>query len=85
MFYPISLCIFAAGFTYNIVDLNVFMVMVNKKKVKIDLGHGFIFEDGEVKKVLKEGQPLQEWMTWDEGWQWVISSLKRLKQEYERT
>ena len=59
--------------------------MKNKKKVKIDLGHSFIFEDGEVKKVLKEGQPSQEWMTWDEGWQWVISSLKRLKQEYERT
>ena len=59
--------------------------MENKKKVKIDLGHGFIFEYGEVKKVLKEGQPSKEWMTWDEGWQWVISSLKRLKQEYERT
>ena len=59
--------------------------MKNNKKVKIDLGHGLIFEDGEVKKVLKESQPSQEWMTWDEGWQWVIGSLKKIKDAYEHT
>lgn len=53
--------------------------MKNKKKVRIDLGRGLIFEDGE----LKEGQPSQEWMTWDEGWQWVIASLKKIKDAYE--
>ena len=59
--------------------------MKNNKKVKIDLGHGLIFEDGEVKKVFKEGQPSQEWMTWDELWQGVIGSLKKIKDEYEHT
>ena len=57
--------------------------MENKKKVKIDLGHGCLFEDGEVKSVLSEEQESEMWMTWDEGWQWVINSLKKIADEYD--
>lgn len=57
--------------------------MINKKNVKIDLGYGCLFEDGEVKSVLSEKQESEIWMSWDEGWQWVISSLEKIANEYE--
>ena len=53
------------------------------KKVRIDLGNGCLFEDGEIKSVLSEEQESETWMTWDEGWQWVIGSLEKIADEYE--
>lgn len=53
------------------------------KKVKIDLGHGCVFENGEIKSLLSEKQESEIWMSWDEGWQWVISSLEKIANEYE--
>lgn len=58
--------------------------MKNKKKVKIDLGNDCLFEDGEIKSRLSEEQKSEKWMTWDEGWQWVINSLEKIANEYER-
>lgn len=57
--------------------------MDNKKKVKIDLGHGCLFENGEIKSLLSEEQESEIWMSWDDGWQWVISSLEKIANEYE--
>ena len=54
----------------------------NKKGVKIDLGYGCLFEDGEIKSVLSEEGESDIWLTWDEGWQWVLSSLKKLAEKY---
>jgi hypothetical protein len=48
----------------------------NNKKVRIDLGNGCLFEDGVIKSVLSEEQESDIWMSWDEGWQWVINSLE---------
>lgn len=55
----------------------------NKKIVKIDLGNGCLFENGDIKSVLTEEQESEIWMSWDEGWQWVINSLQKISNEYE--
>lgn len=55
----------------------------NKKIVKIDLGNGCLFENGDIKSVLTEEQESEIWMSWDEGWQWVINSLQKISDEYE--
>lgn len=55
----------------------------NNKTVKIDLGNGCLFENGEIKSVLTEEQESEIWMSWDEGWQWVINSLQKIADEYE--
>ena len=54
-----------------------------KKKVRIDLGYGCLFEDGEIKSVLSEEEESDIWLTWDEGWHWVISSLKKIAEKYD--
>lgn len=54
----------------------------NKKIVKIDLGNGCLFENGDIKSVLTEEQESEIWMSWDEGWQWVINSLQKISDEY---
>lgn len=55
----------------------------NNKKVRIDLCNGCLFEDGVIKSVLSEEQESDIWMSWDEGWQWVINSLEKIADEYE--
>lgn len=55
----------------------------NNKKVRIDLGNGCLFEDGVIKSVLSEEQESDIWMSWDEGWQWVINSHEKIADEYE--
>ena len=55
----------------------------NNKKVRIDLGNGCLFEDGVIKSILSEEQEFDIWMSWDEGWQWVINSLEKIADEYE--
>ena len=55
----------------------------NKKIVKIDLGNGCLFENGDIKSVLTEEQESEIWMSWDEGGQWVINSLQKISDEYE--
>jgi hypothetical protein len=42
-----------------------------------------LFEDGVIKSVLSEEQESDIWMSWDEGWQWVINSLEKIADEYE--
>lgn len=51
------------------------------KKDKIYLGKDCYIEDGEIKSTLSEEQESEKWMTWDEGWQWVISSLEKIGEE----
>lgn len=47
----------------------------------IDLGNGFYFNDGEIKNRVNESTECKEWMTWDEGWKWVIS-LKKIEERH---
>lgn len=49
-------------------------------KKSLYLGYGCIFEDGEIKEI-DDSEDI--WMTWDEGWQWVMDSLRRID-EFER-
>ena len=51
--------------------------------MRIDLGRGCFFEDGEIKSTLSKEQESEMWLTWDEGWQWVINSLQKIADEYE--
>ncbi len=51
--------------------------------MRIDLGRGCYYEDGEIKSTLSEGRESEIWLTWDEGWQWVISSLEKIADYYE--
>lgn len=44
------------------------------------LGYGCIYEDGEIKDT-KDFE--DTWLTWDEGWLWVMDSLRRID-EFER-
>ena len=50
--------------------------MKNNKNEIIDLGHGCIYENGEIKEIISENN--KYWMTWDEGWDWVIQSLQKI-------
>ena len=53
------------------------------KKTRIDLGNGLIYENGEIKECITEGTSVKEWMSWDEGWQWVLDSLKKLEENQD--
>lgn len=50
--------------------------MKKKDNEIIDLGHGCIYENSEIKEIISENE--KEWMTWDEGWDWVIESLLKI-------
>lgn len=51
------------------------------KNKKINLGNGCYYENGELHEALDENiQSPKEWMTWDEGWQWVINSLSKIEE-----
>jgi len=49
---------------------------------RIDLGYGCYFVDGEIISTLPEDEESEIWMTWDEGWQWVIGSLEKIAGYY---
>jgi len=51
--------------------------------MRIDLERGCYYEDCEIKSTLSEGRESEIWLTWDEGWQWVISSLEKIEDCYE--
>ena len=55
---------------------NIIIVMKKKYDEIIDLGHGCIYENGEIKEIISENK--KDWMTWDEGWDWVIQSLQKI-------
>ena len=42
---------------------------------RIYLGYGCYFEDGEIISTLSKEEETEIWLTWDEMWQLVISSL----------
>ena len=50
--------------------------MKKKDNEIIDLGNGCIYENGEIKEMISENE--KDWMTWDEGWDWVIESLRKI-------
>ena len=52
--------------------------------MRIDLGRGCFFEDGEIKSTLSKEQESEMWLTWDEGRQWVVSSLEKIADCYEQ-
>lgn len=52
--------------------------------MKIDLGYGIYFEDGEIISTQSQEQETEIWMSWDEGWKWVISALEIIEKEYEK-
>lgn len=49
---------------------------------RIYLGYGCYFEDGEIISTLSGEEKAEKWMSWDEGWQWVISSLEKIADYY---
>lgn len=50
--------------------------MAKHQNKRIDLGHGFIYENGEVKEF--ESENAKEWFTHEECWEWVLQSLKKI-------
>ena len=49
---------------------------------KICLGYGCYFEDGEIISTLSGEEEAEIWLTWDEMWQLVISSLEKISDYY---
>ena len=54
----------------------------NNKKDIIYLGYGCYFEDGEIISTLSKEEEAEIWLTWDEMWQLVISSLEKIADYY---
>lgn len=53
--------------------------MKNKNNEIIDLGNGFIYENGKVKDIINENSiNKKEWLTHEECWEWVANSLKKI-------
>ena len=45
----------------------------------IELGMGFVYEDGKIKDILNEDSVnKKEWLTHEECWEWVTDSLKKI-------
>ncbi len=45
----------------------------------IELGMGFVYEDGKIKDILNEDSVNnKEWLTHEECWEWVADSLKKI-------
>ena len=49
---------------------------------RIYLEYGCYFEDGEIISTLSEEEESEIWLTWDEMWQLVISSLEKIADYY---
>ena len=46
----------------------------------LDLGYGLVIENNELKDLLTESDnSLNEMLTWEEGWEYVIQTIKKLK------
>lgn len=53
---------------------------MKKNSNLVNLGNGVYFDGMEIHEKLDENSNVKEWMTWEEGWSWVISSLKKIEE-----